>query len=452
MDEYKKFLADRLLSDEQPITYRLLSRALGIHVNTAKEMLYDYHTYQNGIKAESIHATYVVYGTKTQSSTAGDGDVEMSSSMPEHEPLSETVPTTTLTLVRQENLEAALAEYQEVVSIHVYSLAPGPQRDVSLLYDVAKSLSEFSSKEDPLTAGEKYGTIRNLNVRRRDRQARPKPGSSTSQPTKAQPAKAQPAKAQPVVPIKAEPAASKKPSPFEVAAAAAKLKKQPSSQTPPSSETPASSAGKPAPALKRGGSGGIMQSFAKTKPPKPKPEPKKEEDTEMALSDDGEADDEDIAKEKAEYKDSDAVRKSRKQREEELRRMMEEDDEEEKSEEDPADEEMEEAPEPEPEPEEEPKAKEEEKEPTEITTTSNGRRRGRRKVMKKERVMDEQGYLVTIQKPGWESFSEDEAPPPKKPATASSVSSTPASSAGKAKKPTGKGAQGNIMSFFAKKS
>ncbi|CAG9946749.1 unnamed protein product [Clonostachys rosea f. rosea IK726] len=446
MDEYKKFLADRLLSDEQPITYRLLSRALGIHVNTAKEMLYDYHTYQNGIKAESIHATYVVYGTKTQDSTAEDGDVEMGSSMPEHEPLSETVPTTTLALVRQENLEegnsAALAEYQEVVSIHMYSLAPGPQRDVSLLYDVAKSLAEYTSKEDPLTAGEKYGTIRNLNVRRRDRQARPKPGSyTTSQPTKAQP----------IVPVKSEPSAAKKPSPFEVAAAAAKLKKQPSSQTPSSSETPTSSAAKPTPALKRGGSGSIMQSFAKAKPPKPKPEPKKEEDTEMALSDDGEADDEDIAKEKAEYKDSDAVRKSRKQREEELRRMMEDDDEEEKSEEEPADEEMEEAPEPEPEPEEEPKEKEEE--PAETTTTiTNGRRRGKRKVMKKERVMDEQGYLVTIQKPGWESFSEDEAPPPKKPAIASSNSSTPASSAGKAKKSTGKGAQGNIMSFFAKKS
>lgn len=270
----------------------------------------------------------------------------------------------------------------------MYSLAPGPQRDVSLLYDVAKSLAEYTSKEDPLTAGEKYGTIRNLNVRRRDRQARPKPGFSTT----SQPAKAQPPQAQPIVPVKSEPAATKKPSPFEVAAAAAKLKKQPSSQTPSSSETPTSSATKPTPALKRGGSGSIMQSFAKAKPPKPKPEPKKEEDTEMALSDDGEADDEDIAKEKTEYKDSDAVRKSRKQREEELRRMMEDDDEEEKSEEEPADEEMEEAPEPEPEPEEEPKEKEEEPAETTVTTT-NGRRRGRRKVMKKERVMDEQGYL-----------------------------------------------------------
>ena len=54
---------------------------------------------------------------------------------------------------------------------------------------------------------------------------------------------------------------------------------------------------------------------------------------------------------------------------------------------------------------------------------------------------------VTIQEPGWESFSEDEAPPAKKPAPAG----TPQSSGAKPKKAAGKGAQGNIMSFFSKK-
>lgn len=58
MEEHKKYLADRLLSEERPvsiymrrtrfpssaagaysrqITYRLVSRALNVHVNTAKE-------------------------------------------------------------------------------------------------------------------------------------------------------------------------------------------------------------------------------------------------------------------------------------------------------------------------------------------------------------------------------------------------------------------------------
>jgi DNA polymerase delta subunit 3 len=58
---------------------------------------------------------------------------------------------------------------------------------------------------------------------------------------------------------------------------------------------------------------------------------------------------------------------------------------------------------------------------------------------------------VTIQEPGWESFSEDEvAPPAKKVATPSSTQSSQGTTA-KAKKPTGKGGQGSIMSFFAKK-
>jgi DNA polymerase delta subunit 3 len=56
---------------------------------------------------------------------------------------------------------------------------------------------------------------------------------------------------------------------------------------------------------------------------------------------------------------------------------------------------------------------------------------------------------VTIQEQGWESFSEDEAPPATKAKTASSA---PAAATAKAAKKGGpKGSQGNIMSFFAKK-
>lgn len=55
--------------------------------------------------------------------------------------------------------------------------------------------------------------------------------------------------------------------------------------------------------------------------------------------------------------------------------------------------------------------------------------------------------IVTIQEPGWESFSEDEPPPATKPKTASSA---PAAQAAKPKKGGQKG-QGNIMSFFTKK-
>jgi len=100
-------------------------------------------------------------------------------------------------------------------------------------------------------------------------------------------------------------------------------------------------------------------------------------------------------------------------------------------------------------------------EPTAVV--SGGRRRGRRKVMKKKTIKDDEGYLgsyaltvqakvnantvheVTKEELAWESFSEDEPPLPKEKTPAST-----ASSSAKGKKPGGKPGQGNIMSFFGK--
>lgn len=67
-------------------------------------MLYDFYKYQNALRAESVHATYLVSGSKS-TAVQPDGDVEMSSSMPEHEPLSDTVPTMTITVVKEESLK-----------------------------------------------------------------------------------------------------------------------------------------------------------------------------------------------------------------------------------------------------------------------------------------------------------------------------------------------------------
>ncbi|KAF4995447.1 hypothetical protein FGRMN_5128 [Fusarium graminum] len=453
MDEHKKFLADRLLSEERPITYRLLSRALDVHVNTAKEMLYDFHNYQNAQKANSIHATYLVYGTKTPDSQQSDGDVEMSSSMPE-ESLSDEVPTSTLTLAREGELKDILAAYQKVTSIHVYSLAPNPQKDLSLLSDVTTQLSEYSVAGDITAASKKYGVISNPNAQRRERKGRPQAfAPASSKPAKKEPL-ASTSTSTATINIKQEASAAKSET------KQTKSAKQESSVPSSKEGTPIPSGGKkPTPSLKRGVSGGIMQSFAKAaaRPAKTKPAPKKEEDTDMALSDDGEADDSDIIATSSNPKpatDLVDIKRKRQEREDALRKMMENDDDEDEKEEsdkesEQADEEMEEAPEPEPETETE--AKKGEKEPAEmVTSTGDGRRRGKRRVMKKKRILDDQGYMVTIQEQGWESFSEDEAPAPAKKA-APTPTPTPSSSAGsKTKKSAPKG-QGNIMSFFSKK-
>ncbi|KAL7785219.1 DNA polymerase subunit Cdc27 [Trichoderma ceciliae] len=434
MDDAKKYLSDRLLSEEVPVTYRLLSRVLNIRVNVAKQKLYEFYENQNASKANSIHATFLIYGSKTEDREPETGDAEMDSSVPEPEPLSDYAPTRTVTIVAEENLKDVLAEYEKVTSFHIYSLAPFPQRDLALLSDVSKSLSDYRKMEDAAKTFDTYGIISNHQARKKDRKGRP-----------------------PVTVLTAPKAVKQETQPTMLKPSQPETVKQEAKEAPSTDSAPSSSAGKKPPAsLKRGASGGIMQSFAKAaaKPPKPKPEPKaKEEDTAMALSDDGEADEADLPTTKS--VDLEVLKRTRKEREEQLMRMMEDPEDEAgegaKKENELSDEEMEEASEPEPEP-EQPK---EEKEPAEvISNSSNGRRRGKRRVMKKKRILDEQGYMVTIQEAAWESFSEDEAPPPPPLVTKLTPTSTPVSSTQKSKKaaaPGKNGSQGNIMSFFSKK-
>ncbi len=72
-------------------------------------MLFEFHKSQNARKLGSIHATYLIYGTKSAElglQSQADGDVEMSSSMPESVP--EQVPILTLSLVEEGQLKGGV--------------------------------------------------------------------------------------------------------------------------------------------------------------------------------------------------------------------------------------------------------------------------------------------------------------------------------------------------------
>ncbi|KAI1653538.1 DNA polymerase subunit Cdc27 [Daldinia decipiens] len=427
MDPHMQYLAQKLLTEDQIVTYRLLSRALKVHVNTAKEMLYDFHKWQNDKRPGSLHATYLVYGTKKVAvkTEESDGDVKMtdSQSLGEmHVPFSDEVSTYTLSIVKEEQLQDLLAEYDEVTSIHIYSLALHPLKDLQLLADTARQVLELSTTGDVPASSKTFGSIANHNVRRRERRG-PAPKPVTSTPT---------SKAAPKAEIKQE-------------AQPADVKEEPkvAPQANVKGSTSVATTKKPtaATSLKRQSSSGIGQMFAKAAAkPKKTAASAAEEDQKMALSDDGE---DDVVPMPEVKQESESARQLRKNRQAELRRMMEESEEEEDEKaESPTEEPMEEeeeVPSPEPEPKEE--------EPAEVvSSTGDGKRRGRRRVTRKKQVMDDKGYLVTIQEQGWESFSEDEAPLPlkQKPQPAKTEP------AAKPKKATGKG-QGNIMSFFSKK-
>ncbi|KAB5572368.1 DNA polymerase subunit Cdc27 [Coniochaeta sp. 2T2.1] len=443
MDEYKNYLAENILSEDKAITYRVLSRALKVHVNTAKQMLYDFHKWQNGKRAGSVHATYLVYGTKkddhagSQQQPSQDGDIDMMSSAPEPEAEEDVVPVQTLAIVSEEELKGALEAYEEVNSFHVYSLGPHPVKDMALLSDANRQIHTLAAPGGSPSSIKIYGTITNKSVRRRERRG---PGARLA--------------AAPVATIKAaapkvEPKAAAKP-----VAATPKVKEEAKDAekvpTPaPSASTSSATGKKGKPSLQRAGSsagsGGLMAAFAKgaaarAKKAESQPAtPSGDESSVQPMSEDEEDDSAVLPKPKV---PEDAAAKSRAQQsKEELQRMMEQESEDEEVKE------KEDTPMEEPEP-EQPAPEPEKEEPAEVVASSgDGRRRGKRKVMKARRFLDEEGNMVTVREPVWEEFSEDEAPPK----TAPKPKPTSSAPAAKGKKAAPKG-QGSIMSFFNKKT
>lgn len=70
-------------------------------------MLYDFHKRQNDKKPNTVHATYIIYGSRSPP-VQQDEDVEMTDSQESEAvdaPYSDLVPTFTLSLVREEQLQ-----------------------------------------------------------------------------------------------------------------------------------------------------------------------------------------------------------------------------------------------------------------------------------------------------------------------------------------------------------
>ncbi|KFG78881.1 hypothetical protein MANI_026693 [Metarhizium anisopliae] len=103
MDEHRKFLADKLLSEGRPISYRALSSSLDVHVNRAKGMLFDFHKYQNELLSDSIYATYLVSGFVAATNKIPDVP-QITSSSDLSESLTRVGSNRKLALVGEENL------------------------------------------------------------------------------------------------------------------------------------------------------------------------------------------------------------------------------------------------------------------------------------------------------------------------------------------------------------
>ncbi|MDI1486304.1 MAG: hypothetical protein OHK93_005531 [Ramalina farinacea] len=355
--------------------------------------------------------------------------------MPQQEQEEQGIPVRSITLVREQDLDELKSTYDQIDSIHIYSIGPSSIQNLEVLSECNRKITKQFITEDPLVCGKQYGVIQNRNVKRRT--GRRPPGVTPAIPG-----------SKPVE----RPSTPKVQAPSSPGEITAKSESSKSKATVPETSTaddkPAS---RPPPKVKREASD-IFKSFSKSKT---KPKLRAEEtstsvesaavsnadDSPMKDASEDEQEEDFITTSKTDPSSS----KSKTARAEELRKMMdEEEDEEMKDAETPAQAD-EPAPQDDSEPIDRPTAPSAETSPEPAVTTSGGRRRGRRKVMRKKTIKDEEGYLVTKEEPAWESFSEDEPPPTKE--------RTPFSTGGssKTKKQATKPGQGNIMTFFGKK-
>jgi DNA polymerase delta subunit 3 len=158
-------------------------------------MLYEFHTSQNAKKPRSIHATYLLTGKKRDAvhtngingTNGRDGeDTTMASSPPymssipssmpnAEEPVEMPVPKTSIVLVREEELEKTKAEFDEVTSIQIYSLEPGPIENLNILSVCNHEIATEYASEDPLEQWRIYGSIHNPYIKKRVAKFAPAP-------------------------------------------------------------------------------------------------------------------------------------------------------------------------------------------------------------------------------------------------------------------------------------
>ncbi|CAG8170719.1 unnamed protein product [Penicillium salamii] len=418
----------------QTVRHQQHNSQIEIDTNTSENrILFEFHRNENAKKPATVHATYVISGiqkTPEPAPTNDNGNDEdevmasspyLPSSMPNQGETLDSVLTASIVVVREEDFEDAKATFQSISFIHVYSLEPSTLPDLNVLVDASRENSSTHAQDDPLECGKQWGMIQNHNVKRRTG-PRPPPA-----PAAKAPAVKPKSSAESTVPAKRP---LQKEAPPAKAEASKPDESKSQSASAPVSQASSKASSKPAPSKK----GSLFSSFAKAKPKTKAPAAPEPAAQDMVLDDASEGEAEELFPDSTE-KAAAANRESRKEREERLKKMMDDDE--------ADDEEM-------PDVDEEPTRELTPVEapppikPAELkeeVTVNGGRRRGKRQVMKKTTVKDEEGFLVTREEPTWETFSEDE-PAPKKPAV-----NVPKA---KASKPQGQG-QGNIMSFFGKK-
>ncbi|XP_008432145.1 DNA polymerase delta subunit 3 [Poecilia reticulata] len=134
MDELYLDNIDEYVNDHNKIvTYKWLSLTLGVHVNTAKQMLYHYLEHKRKESSPQLHATYLVSGKLEDKGQTC------------HK----------VSVVREEQLEDFKSKMSLVVSVHVYSVQKALLKDSGPLYSV-----DYDAIKDNLKNCSRHSAIR----------------------------------------------------------------------------------------------------------------------------------------------------------------------------------------------------------------------------------------------------------------------------------------------------
>ncbi|KAI0776058.1 DNA polymerase subunit Cdc27-domain-containing protein [Trametes elegans] len=162
MPSLEDYLTKQIYIQKAVVTYRSLSRQLGIHVNAAKTELARFH--ESSVDSPTrAFATYLVSGelfpmahNKQQGAstqTQHGMDVDPSYAEDGHSgDEEEEVPTTTVTLVGENDLEDAKSKYARKFSTHVYCLSPSPLTDAGLICEPSAIVYKADAKDAPTSS------------------------------------------------------------------------------------------------------------------------------------------------------------------------------------------------------------------------------------------------------------------------------------------------------------
>uniref|UniRef100_A0A8B9JG55 DNA polymerase delta subunit 3 n=1 Tax=Astyanax mexicanus TaxID=7994 RepID=A0A8B9JG55_ASTMX len=116
------------------VTYKWLSLTLGVHVNTAKQMLYHYLDQRRKERSgTTLHATYLVSGKCSENGSVC------------HK----------VSVVREDQLDDTKSKLDKTISVHVYSVQKAELKDSGPLYS-----TDYDAVKENLKNCNKYSTIR----------------------------------------------------------------------------------------------------------------------------------------------------------------------------------------------------------------------------------------------------------------------------------------------------